>query len=134
MSSTDTRFGPRPTQWAYDRACEALHRHRARADELAAGLDAVRAWRHRQPHQDAPRYVELDAILDAATVGEIEAQLAEPEPTSLPEAVKAHHRVMNERRRALDDARRSWDRAEANAIRQIARFMPNEPVEGEVSR
>lgn len=92
---------------------------------LLAALDSVRAWRHRQPNTNACRFAELDAILDAAAVGRIERQLGEDAPTSLPEAVEAHHRVMNARRHALDDARRIWDQVEAGAIRNIARFMPN---------
>ncbi|MGW7248840.1 hypothetical protein [Streptomyces decoyicus] len=94
-------------------------------EALLAALASVRAWRHRQPHTDARRFAELDAILDAAAIGRIERQLGEDAPASLPEAVEAHHRVMNARRRALDDARRVWDQVEAGAIRNIARFMPN---------
>lgn len=92
-------------------------------DVLLVALDDVRAWRHRQPHADASRYAELDAILDAAAVGRIEKQLGQDAPASLPEAVEAHHRVMNERRRALADALRVWDQVEAAAIRRVARFL-----------
>ncbi|GAA3527616.1 hypothetical protein [Streptomyces osmaniensis] len=87
-------------------------------------LDEIRTWRHRQPHADAPRYAELDAILDAAALGRIERRLDLPEPTSLPEAVAAHHAVLDLRRRILADAGRAWDLVEARVIRQIARFMP----------
>ncbi|MFM9637630.1 hypothetical protein [Streptomyces turgidiscabies] len=93
-------------------------------EALRGALDAVRAWRHQQPHTGASRYLELDAILDRAALGQIERQLDQDAPTSLPEAVAAHHRIMAARRRALEDARRVWDAAEAEAIRQIARFMP----------
>lgn len=101
---------------------------------LLAALDEVRAWRHRQPHHDAARFNELDAILDAAAVGRIEKQLGQDAPTSLPEAVEAHHHLMSQRRRALDDARRTWDQAEANAIRQVARFMPHSAPQPTESR
>ncbi|AQW55263.1 hypothetical protein ACIQPP_05435 [Streptomyces violaceusniger] len=121
---TTASAAPGPTRWAYDQACEALHKHRQRAEALTVALDSVRAWRHRQPLTAATRYDELDAVLDAAAAGQIEAQLAAPEPTSLPEAVEAHHRVMSARRRALADARRIWDQIEATAIRNVARFMP----------
>ncbi|MGW7197524.1 hypothetical protein [Streptomyces chryseus] len=92
---------------------------------LHAALDAIRMWRHRQPHTDARRFAELDAILDAAALGRIESSLDLSEPTSLPEAVEAHQAVMNLRRRTLADAGRAWDLVEANAMRQISRFMPN---------
>ncbi|MEV6836794.1 hypothetical protein AB0N17_20180 [Streptomyces sp. NPDC051133] len=91
---------------------------------LLAALDEVRAWRHRHPHFDSARFAELDAILDRAAVGRIERRLDLPEATSLPEAVNAHHAVMNLRRRILADAHRAWDLVEARAMRQIARFMP----------
>lgn len=97
---------------------------------LHAALDAIRMWRHRQPHTEARRFAELDAILDAAALGRIECALDLPEPTSLPEAVDAHHAVMNLRRRILADAGRAWDLVEANAMRQIARFMPGAGSEG----
>ncbi|MFI6465698.1 hypothetical protein [Streptomyces sp. NPDC050538] len=93
-------------------------------DALRAALDEVRTWRHRQPHTGAIRYVELDAILDRAALGQITRQLDQDAPTSLPEAVTVHHRIMAARRRTLEDTRRVWDAAEADAIRQIARFMP----------
>ncbi|OUC97831.1 hypothetical protein CA983_29965 [Streptomyces swartbergensis] len=93
-------------------------------DALRAALEEVRTWRHRQPHTEATRYLELDAILDRAALGQIKRQLDQDAPTSLPEAVAAHHRIMAARRRALADARRIWDTAEAEAIREIARFMP----------
>lgn len=94
------------------------------ADHLIAALDAVREWRHRQPHHDASRCAELDAILDDAAVGEIEARIAQDAPASLPEAVEAHHCLIRTRRRAFEDARRAWDEVEAGAIRRIAAFMP----------
>ncbi|NGO68024.1 hypothetical protein [Streptomyces boncukensis] len=87
-------------------------------------LDEVRMWRHRQPHHDAPRYAELDAILDRAAVGRIEVHLAQPEPRSLPEAVAAHHALIDQRRRIIADAHRAWDLVEVRVIRSIARFMP----------
>ncbi|MGA5489588.1 hypothetical protein ACPCK1_17750 [Streptomyces pseudogriseolus] len=99
-------------------------------DYAVAALDQIRTWRHLQPHTDAPRYAELDAILDAAAVARIERRLDLPEATSLPEAVNAHHAVLDLRRRVLDDARRAWDLVEARAIRQIARFMPSSGSEG----
>lgn len=94
------------------------------ADHLVAALDAVREWRHRQPHHDATRYAELDAILDRAAIGEIETRVAEDEPESLRKAVEAHHELIRTRRRAFADARRAWDQVEADAIRHIARFLP----------
>ncbi|MFJ9468350.1 hypothetical protein [Streptomyces caniferus] len=103
-------------------------------EALLAALDSVRAWRYQQPHTDARRFAELDAILDGAAVGRIERQLGQDAPTSLPDAVEAHHRLMKARRRALNDARRIWDQAEADAIRSIARFMPRnarQPGEGD---
>jgi len=89
-------------------------------------LDQIRMWRHKQPHTDAPRLAELDAILDRAAVGRIEAHLGVDlrEPTSLPEAVAAHHALIEQRHRIITDAHHAWDLAEANAIRAIARFMP----------
>ncbi|MFI1607823.1 hypothetical protein ACH4YN_37915 [Streptomyces griseofuscus] len=93
-------------------------------DALRSALEEVRTWRHRQPHVEATRYLELDAILDRAALGQITRQLDQDAPASLPEAVTAHHRIMAARRRTLEDARRVWDAAEAAAIRQIARFMP----------
>lgn len=89
-------------------------------EALRTALDEVRAWRHAQLQTHTTRYFELDAILDRAALGQITRQLDEDAPTSLPEAVSAHHRIM----RARADARRAWDMAEAAAIRQIARFMP----------
>jgi hypothetical protein len=97
---------------------------------LVAALDEVRAWRHRQPHSDAPRFAELDAILDRAAVGRIERRLDLPEATSLPEAVNAYHDVMRLRRSILADAARAWDLVEARAMRQISRFMPAAGSEG----
>lgn len=35
-------FGAAPTQWAYDRACEALHQHAQRADNYAGRLERLR--------------------------------------------------------------------------------------------
>lgn len=35
-------IGAFPTQWAYDRACEALHSHTQRADNLAGRLERLR--------------------------------------------------------------------------------------------
>jgi hypothetical protein len=93
-------------------------------EALHATLEEVRAWRHRHAHADARRFAELDAILDRAALGQIKRQLDLDVPTSLPEAVDAHHRVMTARRNSADDARRAWDMVEAEAIRQIARFMP----------
>ncbi|MFE0533806.1 hypothetical protein ACFW20_07130 [Streptomyces nigra] len=94
-------------------------------EALRAALEEVRSWRHRQPHTEATRYLELDAILDRAALGQIKRQLDQDDAAaSLPEAVAAHHRIMAARRRALADARRVWDAAEAEAIREIARFMP----------
>jgi hypothetical protein len=93
-------------------------------ETLRATLEEVRAWRHRQPRTDARRFADLDEILDRAVLGQIKRQLDLDVPTSLPEAVDAHHRVMTARRHAADDARRAWDMVEAEAIRQIARFMP----------
>ncbi|WP_125262341.1 hypothetical protein [Streptomyces alboflavus] len=93
-------------------------------DPLRTALDLVRAWRHRQPHTDAPRYLELDAILDAAALDRIEQHLAWPEPTSLPEAVTAYRGVLDARRRILADVTHAWDLVEAAAVRNIARFMP----------
>ncbi|SDL33552.1 hypothetical protein [Streptomyces indicus] len=89
-----------------------------------AALDEIRMWRHKQPHTDAPLFAELDAILDRAAVGRIEAHLGNPEPTSLPEAVAAHHTLIEQRHRIITDAHHAWDLAEAHAIRNIARFMP----------
>ncbi|EPH40877.1 hypothetical protein ABT390_36715 [Streptomyces aurantiacus] len=93
-------------------------------DPLRVALDEIRAWRHRQSHTDAPRYAELDTILDAAAVGRIEHHLGRSEPTSLPEAVQGYRAVMDARRRILSDAVRAWDLVEAEAMRDIARFMP----------
>ncbi|MEU3124387.1 hypothetical protein ABZ696_29495 [Streptomyces albidoflavus] len=89
-------------------------------------LDQIRMWRHRQPHTEAPRLAELDAILDRAAVGRIEAHLGVDlrEPTSLPEAVAAHHALIEQRHRIITDVHHAWDLAEANAIRAIARIMP----------
>lgn len=104
------------------------------AAPLRAALDEVRAWRHRHPQFDAPRFAELDAILDRAAVGRIERSLNVPEATSLPEAVNAHHDVMSLRRRLMADADRAWDLVEARAMRQIARFMPSTGTELPTSR
>lgn len=35
-------IGAFPTKWAYDQTCQALHRHRERADNLAGRLEALR--------------------------------------------------------------------------------------------
>lgn len=94
-------------------------------EALRATLDEVRAWRHDQLHSHTTRYFELDAILDRAALGQITQQLGEDAPTSLPEAVEAHHRIIRARRNTLADVRRVWDMAEAGAIRQISRFMPS---------
>jgi hypothetical protein len=93
-------------------------------EQLRATLEEVRAWRHEQPHADARRFAGLDEILDRAALGQIKRQLDLDVPTSLPEAIEAHHRVIAARRHSADDARRVWDMVEAEAIRQIARFMP----------
>lgn len=98
-----------------------------------AALHAIRMWRHRQPHTDAWRYAELDAILDAAALGRIERAADRPEPASLPEAVAAHHAVMRLRRRILADSERAWDVVEAEALRAIARFMPKSGAESAVT-
>ncbi|WP_432160750.1 hypothetical protein [Streptomyces sp. NRRL F-5630] len=89
-----------------------------------AALDEIRLWRHKQPHTDAPLFAELDAILDRAAVGRIEAHLGYPEPTSLPEAVAVHHTLIEQRHRIITDSHHAWDLAEAHAIRAIARFLP----------
>lgn len=91
-----------------------------------AALDEIRMWRHKQPHTDAPQFAELDAILDRAAVGRIEAHLGvdRREPTSLPEAVAAHHALIEQRHRIITDAHHAWNHAEARAIRAIDRFMP----------
>lgn len=99
---------------------------------LVDALEAVREWRHRQPHHDAARYAELDAILDAAAIGEIEARVAGDEPASLHEAVEAHHALIHTRRRAFEDARRAWDQVEHDAMRRIAQFLPPAGRESEV--
>ena len=33
-----------PTQWAYDQACKALHKHKDRADKMQAVVDAAIRW------------------------------------------------------------------------------------------
>ncbi|MFI7010006.1 hypothetical protein [Streptomyces sp. NPDC050145] len=91
-----------------------------------AALDEIRMWRHKQPHNAAPQFAELDKILDRAAVGRIEAHLGVDlrEPRSLPEAVAAHHALIEQRHRIITDAHHAWDLAEANAIRAIDRFLP----------
>lgn len=41
--SEEIRTNPGPTQWAYDQACAALHKHRARGDDAERERDEARA-------------------------------------------------------------------------------------------
>lgn len=134
-TTDDRRCGPECSEMhtcAGQCVLAPLYPSLATDETLLAALDEVRAWRHRQPHAEAPRFAELDAILDRAVLGRIAKEVGEDVPSSLHEAVAAHHRIMAARRRAFGDARRVWDMAEAGAIRHIARFMPaaSQPTDG----
>lgn len=113
-----------PTQWAYEQACNALHRHRDRADMLTHTIGAILAWRHLQPHPEAMHLAPLDAILDALSLDVAYARHDQMQPATLPEAVAAHREVMNARARSLEALRLAWDQIEAAAIRDIDRQMP----------
>lgn len=94
-------------------------------DALRAAFDEVREWRRAQLQTHTTRYFELDAILDRVALGQIKRRLDQDDaPTSLPDAVEAHHRLIRARRTALADTEHTWNLAEAEAIRQITRFMP----------
>lgn len=124
MTENTTTAPNGPTQHAYDAACAALWAHRDRAAALVAGLDAIRAWRHLQPHAAAVAFAGLDAILDDLVDGaEIPLQRLK-RPTSLPEAVAAHRAVMDARRQALAATGLVWDQIEGAAVREIDRHMP----------
>lgn len=126
MNDTTTTAAKGPTQDAYDAACAALWAHRDRADTQGAALDAIRAWRHLQPHTAAPtEFAGLDAILDSLSLDDEVPLRQINRPTTLPEAVAAYRDVLNARARALNATRLVWDRIEAAAIREIDRHMPH---------
>lgn len=116
--------GKSPTPEAYQAACDALWVHRDRANAYEAGLDAIRAWRHKLPHTAAAaEFAGLDTILDAL-VGSASTPLhVLRKPASLQEAVGAHRAVMRERNAALAATRAVWDSIEAAAMRHIDRHM-----------
>jgi hypothetical protein len=113
-----------PTQWAYEQACAALHRHRERADLLSHSIGTILAWRHLQPHPDAVHLAPLDAVLDSLSLDVAYGRHDRTQPSTLAEAVAAHREVMNARARALDAVRLAWDQIEAAAMREIDRHMP----------
>lgn len=118
---------------SYGALCAELNAERDDAERLRTTLDLVREWRHKHGEDD-PQFAELDEILAAEAVERIRQHLVAPEPTSLPEAVQAHHRILRERRRAFNHAGHAWDEVEARMIRQIARFMPPAGQEGSEAR
>lgn len=64
-----------PTQWAYDRACEALHKHRARADAAEAELAADREAHARLFEQRDEAITERDRLRERL-IAEREAHAA----------------------------------------------------------
>lgn len=56
-----------------------------------------------------------------------EADDQPPEPTTYAEAAAAHRALLVDRRRAMDEAAREWDRREVQAVRLMTRLAP--PVE-----
>ncbi|MEV5911091.1 hypothetical protein AB0M00_19585 [Streptomyces chartreusis] len=109
----------------YETALDVLTAHPHEADAFAAALDAIRAWRHLQPHSAAVDLAPLDAILDAAAVADDVPLRPGDRPTSLPEACAAHRVVIDARRAALNATQLVWDRIEAASIRAIDRHMPD---------
>jgi hypothetical protein len=122
MTDTTTK-GPTPE--AYQAACDALWVHRDRADALTAGLEAIRAWRHMQPHAAGPEFGPLDAVLDSLALDGDDPVRQIARPTTLPEAIAAYRGAMTARRRALAAARLVWDQIEAAAMREIDRHLPH---------
>lgn len=120
MENSTTSKSPTPD--AYQAACDALWAHRDRAAALAIALDAIRTWRHQQ-QRGTVDFAALDAVLDAAALGDDLPLQRLVRPASLPEAVAAHRAVMDARQRALDAARLVWDHVEAAAVRDIDRHL-----------
>jgi hypothetical protein len=116
-----------PTLDAYQRACDALWAHRDRAAVQAMALDAIRTWRHQQ-QRGAVDFAPLDAVLDAAALGDDVPLQRLNRPASLPEAVAAHRTVMDARQHALEAVRMVWDHVEAAAVREIDRHLPHPPA------
>ncbi|MDV6290298.1 hypothetical protein R2F25_30275 [Streptomyces sp. UP1A-1] len=117
-----------PIAGMYQAALDALRSHPNYADAMAAALDAVRAWRHQQPHTAAVDFAPLDAVLDAAALSADVPLPQHERPASLSEAVVAHRAVMEARRQALAAVRLVWDGIEAAAIREIDRHLPHPSV------
>ena len=115
------------TPVAFQAALDVLRAHPNQADALAAALDAIRAWRHLQPHTAAVEFAPLDAVLDAAALGSDVLPLPTSRPTSLQEAVETHREVIAARARAFEALRLVWDRIEAASIRAIA-AAPQHPA------
>jgi hypothetical protein len=111
-----------PIANTYAIALDALRAHPSHTDALAAALDAVRAWRHMQPHSAALDCAPLDAVLDAA-LGSGTPQQPLDRPTSLQDAVARHRAVLDARRAAFDALRMVWDQIEAAALREMNRQM-----------
>ncbi|WP_229869836.1 hypothetical protein [Streptomyces flaveolus] len=119
----DNTTARNPIAGMYQAALDALRAHPNYADAMAAALDAIRAWRHLQPHTAAADFASLDAVLDAAALSADVPLPRYERPASLPEAVAAHRAVMDARRQALAATRLVWDGIEAAAIRDIDRHL-----------
>jgi len=101
-----------------------------RAHRAESVLDEVRAWRHRQPQHAAPRFAELDQILDQHAVTLIEHQMGAHVPASWDEAVEAHKQLLQERRKTFDHLNLLWDQVEARLLQAIAQHAPHDTDEG----
>jgi hypothetical protein len=66
---------PYPTAWAYEQACKALDKHRARAEQAEAAVQRVRDWFTEAERPDCAWTRELGGILAALD------QPADPEET-----------------------------------------------------
>lgn len=129
MENSTTSKSPTPD--AYQAACDALWAHRDRAAAQAIALDAIRTWRHTLTHTAAVDCSALDAVLDAAALGDDVPLKRIVPPASLSEAVVAHRAVMEARRQAIAAVRLVWDGIEAAAIREIDRHLPHPSVAAE---
>lgn len=109
-----------PTRQTLTTANAATWAQHDRAVALAALVEDIRAWRHRQPHAAAVDLAPLDAILDAAALGDDAPLLRLQQPANAAEACDAHRAVMDARARAFEAHRLVWDQIEAASIRAIA--------------
>lgn len=110
----------RPIRQTLTTANAATWAQHDRATVLAALVEDIRAWRHLQSQGDAVDLAPLDAILDAAALGDDAPLLRLQQSANTAEACDAHRAVIDARARAFEAHRLVWDQIEAASIRAIA--------------